>query len=159
MALLKDTRSDNIARGMPLQPLDSTHSWISLGVTGHHNPSTTHMIEKRQAWHDIISLEMHTRSDKFRHGMPSWPQKSTHSRTISSVQCHYRPWIAPTDGLCRVWHAIFTGGQHIWSEEIGHAIPSLPLNKTHGRIMSCVICHHNPWRAHIFRRLQSGMPS
>ena len=133
---------------MTSPPLDSTHGW------------------QRQAWHDIIAVGQHTRSDDVRRGMPSSPLDSTDGRTTSGVSCHHRLWEAHTVESRQVWHATIAFGQHkrpndvrggmtspwtehtveqrrAWhditalglharSDDVGRGMTSPPLDSTHG---------------------------
>ena len=44
-----------------------------------------------------------------------------------------RPWTTLTVERRWAWHAITTLGQHTQSDDIGHGMPSAPLDITHGR--------------------------
>ena len=95
------------------------------------------MVGLRRAWHDIIALGQHTRSNDVGRGMPSSPLGSTHGRTTSGVACHHHPW------------------QHTLSSDVGRGIPSSPLGRTHGEKTSGVACHHRLWAAHTIELRQA----
>ena len=88
------TRSNDVGRGMTSPPLACMHSQTMPGVACHHRPWTARTVEQRRAWHDIIALGQHTRSNDVRRGMTSLPFESTHGRTTSSVAYHYHLWDA-----------------------------------------------------------------
>ena len=71
IALGQHRRSDDVGRGMPSSPLDSTDGRPSSGVTCHHRPWTAQTVERRRACHAIIALGQHTRSDSVERGMLS----------------------------------------------------------------------------------------
>ena len=130
----------------------SSHSRTASGVACHHRPLTENTIEQRWAWHAIISLGQHTRSNDVGRGIASTPFDSTHDRTTSVMACHNSPWTANTVEQRRVWHAIIALEQHKWWNDIGHGIPSLPLDSMHGRTTSGVTCHHRPWMGNTVER-------
>ena len=136
IALGQHRRSDDVVRGMPSSPLDSTDGRPPSGVACHHRPWTAQMVERRRTCHAIITLGQHTRSDGVGRGMPSSPLGSTHGRTVSSVACKHRLWAAHTVERCRAWHAITAFGQHTQLNDVGHGMPSSPLGSTHGRTPS-----------------------
>ena len=102
------------------------------------------MIELRVAWHGIIALELHARSDDINRGMTSPPLDSTHSRQ----RRHHRYWTARMVGRHRAWHDITALGQHTRSDYVEYGMTSPPLDSTHGQTMSGVACHHRLWEAH-----------
>ena len=126
------TRSNDVGRGMPSEPLDSTHGRTTSGVAFHHGPSTTHTVERRQAWHSIIAFGQQTRLNDVGRGMTSPPLDSTHGRTTlgvtchhrlltthsvkttSGVACHHRRWAAHTVKRRRALHDITSLGLHAW---------------------------------------------
>ena len=69
----RQTRSNNVGRGMPSLPLGSTHGRTTSGVECRHGSWTPHTVERSQAWHAIIALERQTRFNDVRRGMPSSP--------------------------------------------------------------------------------------
>ena len=76
--------------------------------------------------------------------MPSSPLGSTHGRMTSGGACHNSPWTANTVERRRTWNAIIAFRQHTRSNDVGHGMPSLPLDTTHGKTKSGVACHHSP---------------
>ena len=48
-ALGQNTRSDDVGRGMPSPPLDSTYGWTASGVKYHHRLGEAHTVKRRQA--------------------------------------------------------------------------------------------------------------
>ena len=141
----------------------SSHSRTALGVACHHCPLTENAAERRRAWHAIIALGQHTRSNEVGRGMPSSPLGSTNGRTTSTVACHHRLWtishsqtasgvachhrLLTENGVERrwAWHSIIAFGQHTWSNDVGRSMPSSPLGSTHGRATSGVAGHHRLW--------------
>ena len=136
------TQSKDVRRGMTSPPLDSTHSQTTFGVTYHHRLWTVHTVEKRRAWHAIITFGQHTRSNYVGRGMPSSPLGSTNGRTTSGVACHHLLLDAHTIERCRAWPAIIAHGRQTRSNDIRRDMPSSPLASTHGRTTSGVACHH-----------------
>ena len=85
------TRSNDVGRGMPSSPLDSTHGRTTSGVACHHRHWEAHTVERRstwhaiiavglahtvgrrRAWHAIIAIGRRTRSNDVGRGMPSSP--------------------------------------------------------------------------------------
>ena len=122
---------------MTSPPLDSTHGC------------------QRQAWHDIIAVGQHTRSNDVERGMISPPFDSTHDQTASGVACHHRLLATQTVERHRSWHAIITIGQHKWSNDVRRGMISPPLDNTHSRTTLGVACHHRHWKAHTVERRQA----
>ena len=110
-------------------PLDSTHGRTKLAMTCHHRPCTARTVGRRQAWHAIIALEKHTRSNDVGRGMTSPPLERTHGRQR------------------RAWHDITALGQYTQSDDVGRCMTSPPLDSTHGRTMLGMTCHHRPCTA------------
>ena len=108
-------RSNDVGRGMKSPPLDSTHDRTTSGVECHHRLWTAHTVERRRAWHAIIAIGKHTRSNNVRRGMPLSPLGSTNGRTTWG------------------WHAVTALGLHAWSDDVGLGMTLLPLYSTHGR--------------------------
>uniref|UniRef100_A0A494G8N1 Uncharacterized protein n=1 Tax=Solanum lycopersicum TaxID=4081 RepID=A0A494G8N1_SOLLC len=73
IAFRQHTRSNNVGRGMPSWPLDTTHgrtksgtsshSRTASGVACHHRPWTGNAVERHRAWHAINALGQHTQKD------------------------------------------------------------------------------------------------
>ena len=92
------------------------------------------------------------------------PFDCTHGRATYGVVCFSSPWTRYTVGRCRApwtahtlgrhraWPVIISLGQHTRSEEVGHDLPSSPLDYTHGQRMSGVALHTAPWTAHMVRQ-------
>uniref|UniRef100_A0A3Q7HKW9 Uncharacterized protein n=1 Tax=Solanum lycopersicum TaxID=4081 RepID=A0A3Q7HKW9_SOLLC len=155
------TQSDGVGRGMPSLPLDgkhgpttsgvashyrhwtSSHSQTASGVACHHRPWTANTVERRRAWHAIIALGQHTRSNDVARNMPSPPLRSKHGRMTSGMACHNRLW---------VWHDITALGQYTRSEDVELGMPSSPLGSTDGQMASGVACQHCLWTAHTVER-------
>ena len=111
---LKNTRSNDVGRGMTSAPLDS--------IKG----------RQRRAWHDITALGQHTRSDYVGRGMKSPPLDNTQGRMLSGVTCHHRLSTTHTFGLCRAWHDFTALGLHARSDDVRRGMTSPPLDSTHG---------------------------
>uniref|UniRef100_A0A3Q7IGM0 Uncharacterized protein n=1 Tax=Solanum lycopersicum TaxID=4081 RepID=A0A3Q7IGM0_SOLLC len=83
--------------------------------------------------------------------MTSPPLDSTHD-------WQRRAWhdITPLDNTHgrqrRAWHDTTAFGQHTWSDYVRRGMTSLPLESTHDRTTSGVICHHRLWAAHTVER-------
>ena len=117
-------RSNDVGHGMPSSPLGSTndrtmsseechhHRWTSshsLTVSSlacHHRPWMENTVERRWAWHAIITFGKHRQSNDVRQGIPSSPLGSTHGRMTLGVACHHPLWVAHTVKRRRAWHAI-----------------------------------------------------
>ena len=113
---------------------EGSHSRTASGVALHHRPCTANTVERRQAWHAIIAIGQHTRSNDVGHGMTSPPLDSTHN------------WQR------QAWHDITALGQHTRSDYVGHGMKSPPLDSTHGRTTSGVTFHHRLWTTHTVGR-------
>ena len=71
IALGQHTRSNDVGRGMPASPLGSTHGRTTSGVECHHLLWAADTVERRRAWHAIITFGKHTWWDGVGRGMPS----------------------------------------------------------------------------------------
>ena len=71
IALERQTGSNDVRRHIPSQPLDSIYGRTTPGVACHHLFWAADTVERRRAWHAIISFEQHTRSNDVGRGMPS----------------------------------------------------------------------------------------
>ena len=128
-ALGQHTWSDDVGRGMPSPPLDSTHgrttrAWHDITTFGQHtqsndvshgmppSPLAAHTVERCRAWHAIIAYGRQTRLNDVKCDMPSPPLDSTHGRMLTGRACHHRLWAAHTVERRRAWHAITALGQH-----------------------------------------------
>ena len=92
IALRRQTRSNDVGRGMQSSPLGSTDSQTTSGVACPHRPWAVQTVGWRRASHAIIALGQHTRSNDIGRGMPSSHLGSTHGRTTLGVACHHRLW-------------------------------------------------------------------
>ena len=50
------TMSNDVGRGMPSWPLESTHGRTTSGIACHHSPWTTNTVKRRRARHAIIAF-------------------------------------------------------------------------------------------------------
>ena len=82
------------------------------------------------AWHEIIAISKHTRSNDVGRGMPSQPLDGKHGRTTSGMTCHHRLWTAHTVERRRLCYAIIVFGQHKRSNDAGRCMTSPPLDNT-----------------------------
>ena len=138
VALGRQTCSDNVRRDKPSPPLDSTHGRTTSSVVLYHRPWTARTVGQRRAWHDIIALGHHTRSNDVGCGMTSPPLDCMHGRTTLGMAYHHRLSAAHT--IERRWalHAIITFGQHKQSNDVGRGMTSSPFDCTYGRTTSGV---------------------
>ena len=137
---------------MPLSTLGSTDGGMTSGMASHHRLWTACTVGRRRAWHTIIAIGNHTRSNDVRRGMPSLLLRSTNGRTPSGVACHHCPLTARMVGRHRAWHDITGFVPHTRSNDVRRGIPSSPLASKHGRTTSCVACHHCLWAAQTVKR-------
>ena len=122
---------------MPSPPLDSKHGRATSGVKFHHRFWTSHSVKQRRAWHAIISLRQHKRSNDVGRGMTSPPLDCTHGRTTSGVALRHRPATAHTVG------------------NVGRGMTSPPLGITHGQTSSGMTYHHRPWTGNMVERCRA----
>ena len=73
IALGRQTWSNDVRHGMPSSPLGNTDGRTTFGVACHHRLWPANTVERRQAWHAIIAIGQHTRSNDVERGMPSSP--------------------------------------------------------------------------------------
>ena len=73
IAFGKQSRSNNVERGMPTSLLGSTNSRTTSGVACHNRLWASQTVERRWAWHEITFLELHAQSDDVARGMTSPP--------------------------------------------------------------------------------------
>ena len=71
IALGRQTRSNDVGRGMQSSPLDSTDSRTASGVACYHLPWVAQTVGRRRASHAIIALGQHTRSAVVGRARPS----------------------------------------------------------------------------------------
>ena len=133
IALGRQTRSNDVRRGMSSSPLGSTKGRTASGVACHRRLGAAHMVSN------------------VGRGMTSPPLDCTHGRTTSGVSCDHRLWAAQTVELRRAWHAIISLGRQTWSNDVRRGMPSLPLG-IDVRTASSNACHHRLWPAHTFER-------
>ena len=79
------TRLNDVGRGMPSPPLDSTNDRMTSSMACHNRPWTAHTVGRRRVWYEINALGLHAWSDYGRHGMTSSPLNCTHGQTTSGV--------------------------------------------------------------------------
>ena len=138
----------------------STHDRMTSGVACHHRLWAAQTVERRQAlhpiiaielahtvgwrraWHAIIALGRQTRSNDVRRDMLSPPLDNRHGQTSSGVSCHHRLWAAHTVERRWAWHDITAIGQHTRSNNVGCGMPSSYLESTDGQTTSGVACRH-----------------
>ena len=106
LALGRQTWSNDVGRGMPSLPLGSTDGRTASGVSCDHRLLPSHTVERCRAWHAIIALGQHIRSNDIGCGMPSSPLGSTHGRTMSGVTCHHHLWAEQMVERRQAWYAI-----------------------------------------------------
>ena len=145
-------------------PLDITQRRMTSSVACHHRLCKSHIVGRRRTCHDIMSLGHYTWVDDIACGIPLSPFHYTHGRAMSSVAClssawttytvggcqaclHHCPWTAHMVERRRAWPLIISLGQHTRSDEVGYDLSSSPLEYTHERAMSRMVCHKSPWTA------------
>ena len=117
-------------------------------------------------WHAIIALAKNTQTDNIGLGLQKSPLNHIHGRTTSSVAGDFLPRNEHTVGGYRPWHSIIaigqhkqgqtmscvechiSLGQHTVSDDVKHAMPSLPLGNTQSQTKSGVAWHHCPLAAY-----------
>ena len=77
--------SNNVGCGMTSPPLDKTHCRTMSGVACHHRIWAAHTVERRRAWHAIITFGQHKRLKDVGRGMKSPPLDCTEGRMTSGV--------------------------------------------------------------------------
>ena len=100
---------------MTSPPLDSAHGRMTSSATCHHLLWKAHTVERRRAWHAIITFEQHKWSNDVGHDMPS---------------CL---WEAHTVERRRACHDITALGRHGRSNDIGRGMTSPPLDSIDNR--------------------------
>ena len=141
---------------MQSSPLSSTDSHTRSSVACHHRPRAVNIVRKCRAFHAIIALGQHTRSNDIGRGLSSSRLEIIHGQMTSHVACFHRPWAAHASGRNREWNARMDLGQHARSDDIGHGVPLSPLEITYCRTTSGVICHHRPLAARTVRRRRAS---
>ena len=94
IAFGQHTRSNDVRRGMPSLPLDTTHGQTTSSVSFHYRLWAVHTVELHQAWHAIIAFGKHKKMNDVGRGMKTSPLGSTHGQTTSGVACQHRLWAA-----------------------------------------------------------------
>ena len=118
----------------------------------HYCPCSAHTNEECPAWHAIIAIGQHTRMNYVVHGMTSYPLNSTHNRTTSGVTCHHNHCTIHYVRRHRSWHDIIALVVHTRMNDIGHGMPSSPLDSTHGQMKPDVECARSPRTTHTVER-------
>uniref|UniRef100_A0A494G8J5 Uncharacterized protein n=1 Tax=Solanum lycopersicum TaxID=4081 RepID=A0A494G8J5_SOLLC len=152
MALGKHTRSNDVWHSIPSFPLgsirrqtmsdDTCHlcPWTAHMVNGvgrviHYRPLTTykaaHAVGRRKAWHSIITIRQHKRSNNVIFDMPSSTLDSTRGGKTLSVAYHNCLWIAYMVRLRRAWNANMAVAPHTRSDYVRHGRHSSPLGSIH----------------------------
>ncbi|TMW82141.1 hypothetical protein EJD97_006667 [Solanum chilense] len=119
------------------------------------------MVRRHWAWHGIINLGQHTRSNDVGRGMQSSPldtytvglRRVLHAIIALGINTRsddVGPGMPLSQlerihrvGRCRASHAFIALTQYTWSEDVRHDMPSSPLGSTHGRMTSVV--HRQTW--------------
>ena len=131
-------RSNEVGRGMSSPPLDNKHGRTTSGMAFHHHVWAAHTVQRRRAWHAIITFGQHKRSNDVGRCMPSSPLGSTHGLTTSGVACQHCLKAADTVERHRAWHDITAFGQHTRSYNVRRGMPSSPFDGKHSRTTSGV---------------------
>ncbi|TMW81519.1 hypothetical protein EJD97_009164 [Solanum chilense] len=171
----KANRWDYVGHCIPSSTLRNIRGRMTPGLTWLLLPWTTHMVGRRRAWYAIIALGKNTRTNYVGRDMPSWPLAntedeigrgmpsspwcSTHGLTTSGDRCHHSPWEAHKNGLFQAWHPIIDLGQHTRSIDVGHGMPSSPLNCIQAQTTSGVAFLHGPWETHQSDNVAHEKPS
>ena len=91
------------------------HDWMTSRVTSSLESWAILKVERCEAWHTIIVLGQHQRSDDVRRDFPSSPLVSTHGQTTSGMAWNHIPW------------KTYTG-----SYNVRHGMSSSPVESIHG---------------------------
>ena len=98
-----------------------------------------------KAWHSIINIGQHTRSNNVMCDMPSLTLDSRHCGKTLNMAYHHCLWIGYMVRRRRAWHAIMPLAQHTRFDYVmhghssplwiiyGHGMLLSPLDKIHGR--------------------------
>ena len=124
---------------MPSSRLGNTHSRTTSGMACHLALLIAHMVVLHRAWHYIITLILDIRLYYGGRGMPSSPLSSSQGRDMSSVACHHHHFNEYMVGGCRAWHAIIALGQHTQSDDVEHGIPSWPFRRRHSQTFGMAV--------------------
>ena len=93
------TWSNDVGHDIPLTPLDNTHGKMTLGLACHHRLWAARTFEQLRARHAIIALEWQTPANDVGRGMPSSHSDSVHGRTTSWAVPLCEPWFS-SNNLC-----------------------------------------------------------
>ena len=104
----RQTRSNDVGRGMPSPPLSSSHGRTTSGVACYHGLWTAHTVEQRRAWAYTVER-----------------RRAWHAIIAFGL--------ADTVGRRRAWKAIIALGRRTRSNDIGRGMPSPHLDNTHGQ--------------------------
>ena len=152
IALGQQTRLEHVRRGMPPWPLGDAYGRTKLGVACYQRRRVEQTVWQCSAWHVIISLGYHIRSDYVGRGMQSLPLGKTHGQTTSSVAGNHIPWTTHTVEKRRAFHAFFVFGLHTQSDDVRHGMPACPLGRKYCKTTSGKAFHHRPWTIYKVRR-------
>ena len=134
---------------MPSVLLDNTYAQKTSSVARHHLPLTAYMIRICRAWHAIFSLGKHTPSGNIRRGIPSSPSESIQDQTTSGVTYYDLPMTEHMIEPRRALHGHMSLGQHTWSDDVGHDMPSSTLGSTRCLMTLSMKSNLCPWTAYI----------
>ena len=70
IALGRQTRSNDVGRGMPSSPLGSNYDRTASGMASNHRLWAAHRVERRRTGHAIITFWQNKWSNNVRRGMP-----------------------------------------------------------------------------------------
>ena len=119
ITLGQHTRWEDVRRGMTSSPLDNIQDRSTSGVACNYSlwpihivrirrvwmPSSLldniHRVEWCRAWHAIIALGQHTRSDNLGRGMLLSLLDTIHGRMMSGMECDHLLWTSYTVERCR----------------------------------------------------------
>uniref|UniRef100_A0A494G8I4 Uncharacterized protein n=1 Tax=Solanum lycopersicum TaxID=4081 RepID=A0A494G8I4_SOLLC len=117
---------NGVGRVMPLSPFDNIHGQNTSGLAAH-------AVGRRKAWHSIITIGQHKRSNNVMFDMPSSTLDSTHGGKTLSVEYHNCLWIAYMVRLRRAWNANMALAANTRSDYARHGRHSSPLGSIHGK--------------------------
>ena len=120
----------------PMHIVRIRRAWIPSSLL-----DNIHRVEWCRAWHAIIALGQHTRSDNLGRGMLLSLLDTIHGRMMSGMECDHLLWTSYTVERCR------------------HGTPSSPFDLTEGRKMSGMVYHYYPSATHTVRRCRALIPS
>ncbi|TMW84675.1 hypothetical protein EJD97_024656 [Solanum chilense] len=134
---------DDIRGVMRAWSMGSTHCQTMSRVACQYQSWLAHIIRLRRAWHAIMALGQHTRSDDVRCERPL-----SHLDSIHTV------------GQRLAWHDIISLGQHTRSEDVGRGMLSSPMDFTHDRTTLGMAMLSSPLHAQLddVRRKMPSLP-